>query len=91
MVVSTLAFLLQQSAFHTAHLGASMPATSTLSPLTAAVLGAVMFDEQVRGGWWLVPEATLVGLLLVGVVVLSSSPLIEVDPEDVVPDPATSP
>ncbi|HJR26855.1 MAG TPA: DMT family transporter [Acidimicrobiales bacterium] len=88
MVVSTLAFLLQQSAFHTAHLGASMPATSTLSPVTAAILGAVMFDEQVRGGWWLLPEAVLAGLLVLGVVLLATSPLIEVEPDDLAASPA---
>ncbi len=94
MVISTLAFLLQQSAFHSAHLGASMPATSALSPLTAAILGAVMFDEQIRGGWAIPFELALAGVLIVGVVLLSSSPLIDVEPDYVVDDPeptATSP
>src|SRR5438445_480859 len=51
MVVSPLAFLLQQSAYHSTHLGAAMPATSTFGPTTATILGAAMFGEQVRGGW----------------------------------------
>jgi len=82
IVASPLAFVLQQNAFHSAHIGASMPATSTLAPVTAAFLGALMFDEQVRGGWWLAPEAALAAVLVVGIVLLASSPLIEVEAED---------
>ena len=87
IVLSPLAFLLQQNAFHSAHIGASMPATSTLSPLTAAFLGALMFDEQIRGGWAIPLEIVFAVVLVVGVVLLASSPLIEVEPEDL----ATSP
>jgi hypothetical protein len=88
MVVSTTAFLLQQSAFHVTHLGAAMPATSTLAPTTAAVLGATMFDEQVRGGWAIPIELLLAAVMLYGVVLLASSPLIEVEAEaeDLEPD-----
>ena len=92
MVASPLAFVLQQNAFHSAHIGASMPATSTLSPLTAAFLGALMFDEQIRGGWAIPFEVLLASLLVFGVVLLASSPLIEVDAEDLEDDPSvTSP
>ncbi len=87
MVTSTVAFLLQQSAFHVTHLGAAMPATSTLAPTTAALLGALMFDEQIRGGWAIPAEIVLGGVMLLGVVLLASSPLIEVDEVE----PATSP
>ena len=86
IIASPMAFFLQQNAFHSAHIGASMPATSTLSPITAAFLGAVMFDEQIRGGWAIPFEVLLAGLLVVGVVILASSPLIEVDAEDLEPD-----
>jgi drug/metabolite transporter (DMT)-like permease len=89
ILVSPVAFLLQQSAFHTAHLGASMPATSTLSPITAAFLGALMFDEQIRGGWAIPLEIVFAAVLVTGVVLLASSPLIDVDAEDLPePDPA---
>ena len=79
IIVSPLAFLMQQSAFHSAHIGASMPATSTLSPITAAFLGALMFDEQIRGGWAIPLEVVFAVVLIVGVVSLASSPLIEVE------------
>jgi drug/metabolite transporter (DMT)-like permease len=77
MVVSPMAFLLQQSAFHATHLGAAMPATSTLSPTTASVLGALMFGDRLRGGPAIPLELALFGLMLLGVFLLSSSPLIE--------------
>lgn len=81
MVVSPLAFLLQQSALHTTHLGAAMPGTSTMQPPTAALLGALMFGEQIRGGWAIPVELVLAVVMLFGVVLLSSSPLIELEPD----------
>lgn len=79
LVVSPTAFLLQQSALHSAHLGAAMPATSTLVPTVASILGAVMFGETLRGGWAVPVELALFALMLLGVFLLSSSPLIEAD------------
>lgn len=89
-VVSPGAFLLQQSAFHSSHLGAAMPATAMLVPTTASILGAVMFGEELRGGWAIPAELALFGLMLVGVYLLSSSPLIEADLEPP-PDPDLHP
>jgi hypothetical protein len=76
-VVSPMAFLMQQSALHSAHLGAAMPATSTLAPTTASLLGAVMFGDQVRGGWAVPVELVLFATMLVGVALLASSPIID--------------
>jgi hypothetical protein len=90
LVVSPMAFLLQQSAFHSTHLGAAMPATSTLSPTTASVLGALMFGESLRGGVAVPAELALFALMLVGVYLLSSSPLIEADLDPTDPE-ATDP
>ena len=84
---SLLAVLLQQSAYHSTHLGAAMPATCTLAPTTATLLGAVMLGEQLRGGWAVLLEVTLFGLLLAGVARLAASPVLE--GEDV-PAPAIS-
>jgi drug/metabolite transporter (DMT)-like permease len=88
MVVSPLAFLLQQSALHATHLGAALPATSTLSPSTSCILGALMFGEQIRGGWAVPAEVVLVALMLYGVATLASSPLIDADAD---PSVVTSP
>ena len=46
LVVSPMAFLLQQSAFHIGHMGAAPPATSSLQPCVAAFLGAAMFGSS---------------------------------------------
>jgi hypothetical protein len=40
-----------------------------------------MFGEQLRGGWAIPLEVVLVGAILVGVVTLSRSPLIDLDPD----------
>jgi hypothetical protein len=77
MVVSPLAFMLQQSAYHSTHLGAAMPATSTLGPTTATILGAAMFGEQLRGGWAVPVELAFFAVLLVGVARLAMSPTLE--------------
>jgi drug/metabolite transporter (DMT)-like permease len=77
LVVSPTAFLLQQSAYHASHLAAALPGTSSLQPTTAAILGGLMFGEHLRAGWAIPAEVGLVALMLVGVVVLASSPLIE--------------
>ena len=82
MLVSPTAFLLQQSALHATHLGAALPATSTLSPSTSCILGALMFGEQIRGGWAIPAEVVLIALMLVGVATLASSPIIEGDVDD---------
>jgi hypothetical protein len=88
MAAGTVALLLQQSAYHSTHLGAAMPATSTLAPTIATLLGAVMLGEQLRSEWWSVPlELVLFGLLLYGVARLAASPVMtdEGDAVDVSP------
>ena len=75
--VSLTAVLLQQSAYHSTHLGAAMPATCTFGPTTATVLGAVMLGEQLRGGWAVPVEVFFFALLLVGVARLAASPVLE--------------
>ncbi|MEY2570186.1 MAG: hypothetical protein QOE63_536 [Acidimicrobiaceae bacterium] len=88
MAVSPLAFLLQQSAYHSTHLGAAMPATTTLGPTTATILGAAMFGEQLRGGWATPVELVFFAVLLVGVARLAMSKTLEepVPLEVAVPD-----
>lgn len=77
VVVSSLAFFFQQSAYHSTHLGAAMPATSTLGPTTATILGAAMFGEQLRGGWAVPVELAFFAVLLVGVATLAMSKTLE--------------
>ncbi|HEX4820227.1 MAG TPA: DMT family transporter [Acidimicrobiales bacterium] len=79
MAAGTIALLLQQSAYQATHLGAAMPATSTLAPTTATLLGAAMLGEQLRGGWAVPVEIALFGLLLMGVARLAASPVLSDD------------
>jgi hypothetical protein len=92
-VVSPTAFLLQQSALHAGHLGAAVPATASVQPTIAAVLGVVMLDERVRGGWAVPVELALAGVILVGVTLLARSPITTAEPpaEDALPIIATLP
>ena len=90
-VVSPTAFLLQQSALHAGHLGAALPATASVQPVIAAMLGVIMLDEQVRGGWAVPVELVLVVVILTGVSLLARSPIIDPDAAsepDGVPQPA---
>jgi multidrug transporter EmrE-like cation transporter len=77
MLIGPLAFLLQQSAYHATHLGAALPATSTLGPTTATILGAAMFGEQLRGGWAVPVELAFFAVLLVGIAWLAMSKTLE--------------
>jgi drug/metabolite transporter (DMT)-like permease len=88
MVLAPIAFFLQQSAYHSTHLGASLPATTTLGPTTATLLGAAMFGEQLRGGWAIPVEIAFFAVLLVGVARLAMSKTLEapVDLTAVQPD-----
>lgn len=85
MAGGAIALLLQQSAYHSTHLGAAMPATATLAPTTATLLGAFMLGEELRSGWAIPVEVALFGLLLVGVARLAASPVM--DDEAVAPAP----
>lgn len=84
MAAGTVALLLQQSAYQATHLGAAMPATSTLAPTTATLLGAVMLGEQLRGGWAVPIEIALFGVLLLGVARLAASPVLSDEAEPAV-------
>lgn len=80
VAITPVAFLLQQSAYHSTHLGAAMPATSTLAPTTATLLGAAMFGEQLRGGAAIPVEVAFFVLLLVGVAGLARAQPAHVEP-----------
>lgn len=74
MIVGVLAFFMYQNAQQAGSLVASQPAVTTLDPLSSVLYGVLLFEEPVRGGWWLLP--TLLGALLIagGSVLLSRTP-----------------
>lgn len=79
MTLSTTTFLLQQSAYHSGHLGAALPAIASVQPVVAVVLGVLMLGEQVRGGWAIPVELAFAAVVLAGVVLLARSPLHDAD------------
>lgn len=79
-LVSLTAFMLQQNAYHSAHLAASLPATSALQPVAGVLLGAALLGETVRGGWAIPLEVAAAALLLGGVIALARSPLVTAEP-----------
>jgi drug/metabolite transporter (DMT)-like permease len=92
IVVGSTAFLLQQSSFHAGHIGAAMPAASSLAPTTATLLGVAMLGEDVRGGWAIPGELFFAGVLVAGIIILARSPLNDPDAvAELVADPAVVP
>ncbi|KJK55445.1 DMT family transporter [Saccharothrix sp. ST-888] len=69
------ALFLLQNAMQAGPLVASQPALTLGDALVSLALGVTLYDEQVRGGWWLVPELLGVALIAVGAVTLARIPL----------------
>ncbi|WP_345645794.1 DMT family transporter [Streptomyces siamensis] len=65
------AILLLENALQAGPLAASQPALTIGDATVSLLLGVVLFDESVRTGWWLLPEAVGVGLIMWGVVRLT--------------------
>ncbi|MFB0617707.1 DMT family transporter [Streptomyces sp. AGS-58] len=76
-------FLLE-NALQAGPLAASQPALTIGDAVVSLVLGITLFDERIRTGWWLAPEACGALMIVVGVVVLSRA----VQGITVVPAPA---
>ncbi|MEV7613434.1 DMT family transporter [Streptomyces sp. NPDC089799] len=72
MVVTGIsALLLFGNAMQGGPLVASQPALTLGDACTGLVLGVLLYEEHVRGGWWLVPQLAGVALVAAGVVVLA--------------------
>lgn len=65
------ALLLLENALQAGSLAASQPALTIGDATVSLVLGIVLFDEEIRTGWWLLPEVLGVGLILWGVLTLT--------------------
>jgi hypothetical protein len=59
-----------------------VPATASVQPTIAAVLGVVMLDEVVRGGWAVPVELALAAVTLFGVTLLARSPITTAEPPE---------
>lgn len=70
-LVGVLALFLFENAMQSGPLTASQPVLTLGDALVSLSLGVTLFDERVRVGWWLVPEALGIGLVLWGAEQLS--------------------
>ncbi|MFH9353659.1 DMT family transporter [Kitasatospora sp. NPDC017646] len=66
-----LAILLLENALQAGSLAASQPALTLGDALISLVLGVALYDEHVRTGWWLLPTAAGLALIVVGTVRLA--------------------
>lgn len=77
MVTAALVgLLLVQSAFEAGPLATSMPVIDAVELAVAIVFGIVLFHERVRTGDWLGGVAVALAMLLAGILVLDTSPLV---------------
>ncbi|MFI9808534.1 DMT family transporter [Streptomyces sp. NPDC052301] len=70
-LAGTAAVILLENALQAGPLAAAQPALTIGDAVVSLTLGITLFDERIRTGWWLVPEACGALLIVVGVLVLS--------------------
>ncbi|MFI6358917.1 DMT family transporter [Streptomyces sp. NPDC050743] len=63
--------ILLENALQAGPLAAAQPALTIGDAVVSLTLGITLFDERIRTGWWLVPEAVGALMIVGGVVVLS--------------------
>ncbi|MEV4611403.1 DMT family transporter [Kitasatospora sp. NPDC049258] len=71
--VGVLALFLLENALQSGPLAFSQPALTLGDACTSVALGVLLFGERLRTGWWLLPEAAGLALILLGIVLLSRS------------------
>ncbi len=70
-LVGVLALFLFENAMQSGPLTASQPVLTLGDALVSLSLGITLFDERIRTGWWLFPEALGIALVLWGALLLS--------------------
>jgi hypothetical protein len=65
---------LLQVTLHSGTLVAAQPSLTISDPVASMILGAMLFDEPVRAGLWVVPEILGVALIVYGVVEITKTP-----------------
>lgn len=77
-VISIFALTIVSSAYQAGPLAASMPVMNAGNPVAAIIVGLVLFNETVATGTWnLIGALGGVALLLGGIVLLTTSPLVQ--------------
>jgi drug/metabolite transporter (DMT)-like permease len=67
--------LLLQNALQAGTLAASQPALTCGDALLSTVYGVMIFREQLRLGWFLIPEIVCLGLIVAGYIEIAKSPV----------------
>ena len=75
-VAAILGLVLVQSAYEAGPLAASMPVVDAVDPTVSVILGIALFHEHIRTGPWLAGITIGAAMLLSGIVLLDTSPLI---------------
>ena len=74
------ALFLLQNALQAGTLVASQPMLTVGDALISISYGVVLYGEQVRVGWWLLPEIAALIVIVVGCVEIAKSPLAAAGP-----------
>jgi drug/metabolite transporter (DMT)-like permease len=72
-----IGLLLVQSAYESGPLATSMPVIDAVDPSVAIIFGILLFHEHIRTGSWLAGTAAGIALLLTGIFLLDTSPVIQ--------------
>jgi drug/metabolite transporter (DMT)-like permease len=76
-VVSVVGLTLVQSAYQAGPLAASMPVMDAANPIVGIIIGIVLFHERIAtAGWHLAGAAAGVALLVGGIILVDTSPLV---------------
>ncbi|WP_424888468.1 DMT family transporter [Streptomyces sp. XH2] len=70
-VAGVMALFLLENAMQSGPLTASQPALTLGDALVSLSLGITLYEEHVRGGWWILPEAAGAALVLYGALTIS--------------------
>lgn len=81
-VSGLVAMLLLQEALQAGSLVAVQPGVTLVDPVVAILLGVLLFHEQVRTGWWVLPEVAGAVAIGWGTLQLSRSSVVADEPED---------
>jgi drug/metabolite transporter (DMT)-like permease len=71
-----LGMFLVQSALNAGGLIAAQPGLTLADPVISVLWGVLAFHENVRGGWYIVPEVAAAAIMAVAVIALARSPLL---------------
>ena len=74
------ALFLLQNALQAGSLVASQPMLTVGDALISISYGVILFSEELRVGWWLLPEIVALAAIILGCVQITKSPLASESP-----------